>query len=173
MEITKLFDNILDLPGVEGACLFSTEGPIYMNRLPPFITDELFADAQRRISAMYETMDENFLPCEDYVLKYTDRWLLIRRKDEQILIILASDSANMASTRMVTNMSMKHFTAENLGTLQAAQPLRQAAAPTVSAEPEPEEEALPEPAAKSPPPVAKEAPKEEKKHVRMYRGRPY
>ena len=98
MEITKLFDNILDLPGIEGVCLFGTEGQVYVNRLPAFLSTELFADAQRRIVAMYETMDENFLPSDDYMLRFSERWLLLRRTDNQVLLVLGGEKANLAST---------------------------------------------------------------------------
>lgn len=120
MEISKLFDNILDLPGIEGVCLFGAEGQMYINRLPTFLSTELFADAQRRIVAMYETMDENFLPCDDYMLRFSERWLLLRRTEKQVLLVLGGEKANLASTRMVTNMTMKHLTPEVIATLEVA-----------------------------------------------------
>jgi hypothetical protein len=136
MEITKLFDNILDLPGIEGVCLFDTRGRMYVNRLPSFLSDELFADAQRRIVAMYETMDENFLPCDDYLLKFSERWLLLRRNEGALLLVLGGEKANLASTRMVTNMTLKHLTPEvlaQLGVGDAARAVPLAATPTVAA----------------------------------------
>jgi hypothetical protein len=110
MEISKLFDNILDLPGIEDVCLVGTAGQIYVNRLPSFYSTELFTAAQRRIVAMYETMDENFLPCDDYMLKFSERWLLMRRTEQHVMLILGGEKANLAYTRVVTNMTMKHLT---------------------------------------------------------------
>lgn len=137
MEITKLFDNILDLPGIEGVCLFGTEGQMYINRLPSFLSNELFADAQRRIVAMYETMDENFLPCDDYMLRFSERWLLLRRTEKQVLLVLGGEKANLASTRMVTNMTMKHLTPALITSLEVAArggaPAPAAPAPATSA----------------------------------------
>ncbi|MFH1497197.1 MAG: hypothetical protein ABII82_05155 [Verrucomicrobiota bacterium] len=176
MEISKLFDNILDLPGIEGVCLFGFEGRIYVNRMPVFISPEVFSDAQRRITAMYETMDENFLPCDDYVLRYAERWLLLRRTDQLVLLILAGDKANMASTRMVTNMTMKHLTPETLAQLPvindrpAPAPAPGAAPVTVEATAEKSSDAglataaAAQPAPEVPPPS---------RPIRFFRGRPY
>lgn len=176
MEISKLFDNILDLPGIEGVCLFGTEGQMYVNRLPSFLSNELFVDAQRRIVAMYETMDENFIPCDDYMLRFSERWVLMRRTEKQVLLVLGGEKANLASTRMVTNMTMKHLTPEivsGLGT--AARGAAPAPVAAVSVSPQqpapvavaPVSEASPLAVAAAP------APAESAKPVRMYRGRAY
>lgn len=180
MEISKLFDNILDLPGIEGVCLFDFEGRIYVNRMPVFISTEVFSDAQRRITAMYETMDENFLPCDDYVLRYAERWLLLRRTDQLVLLILAGDKANMASTRMVTNMTMKHLTPDALAQLPEGGVRPAPVSPVV---PEPEvpvatsakvpEVASPAPAPAVPAPKPAPEVPAASKPLRFFRGRPY
>jgi hypothetical protein len=179
MEISKLFDNIMDLPGIEGVCLFGTEGKMYVNRLPSFLSNELFADAQRRIVAMYETMDENYLPSDDYMLRFSERWLLLRRTEKQVLLVLGGDKANLASTRMVTNMTMKHLTPAVIASLEAAArggapaPVP-AAVPVASAATAPS--AVRSPVAPAPAVVAEAiAPTaaEPAKAVRMYRGRAY
>lgn len=181
MEVSKLFDNIMDLPGIEGVCLFGTEGQMYINRLPSFLSTEIFADAQRRIVAMYETMDENFLPCDDYMLKFSERWLLLRRTEKHVMLILGGEKANLASTRMVTNMTIKHLTPEFMAQLEsAARGGLPAVATTPSPAPAPVAKAsgsTAAPFAAAPVPVAAPAPvavaAEPAKPVRMYRGRPY
>lgn len=178
MEISKLFDNILDLPGIEGVCLFGSEGQMYLNRLPSFLSNELFADAQRRIVAMYETMDENFLPCDDYMLKFSDRWLLLRRTEKQVLLVLGGEKANLASTRMVTNMTLKHLTPAVMAELEAPGRVAQAAAASVaSIKPSAPIVASPPPSAAEPASAPAVAPGavsvESAKPVRMYRGRAY
>jgi hypothetical protein len=193
MEVSKLFDNILDLPGIEGVCLFGSEGQMYINRLPSFLSNELFADAQRRIVAMYETMDENFLPCDDYLLKFSERWLLLRRTEKHVMLILGGEKANLASTRMVTNMTLKHLTPELVAQLEAAAtggmtrvtaqpaaaaagasraPMPVAAAPVHTATPFPAAPAA-APAAVEPAPAPAAAAPANPAPVRMYRGRPY
>ncbi len=161
MEISKLFDNILDLPGIEGVCLFGTQGQMYVNRLPSFLSTELFADAQRRIVAMYETMDENFQPCDDYMLKFSERWLLLRRTDKHVMLILAGDKVNLASTRMVTNMTMKHLTPTLIAQLEAAAKgglaLVAVVTPVVVAPPAATRAPFAQAAAGSTPPMAKSA----------------
>lgn len=196
MEISKLFDNILDLPGIEGVCLFGTEGQMYINRLPSFLSNELFVDAQRRIVAMYETMDENFLPCDDYMLRFSERWVLLRRTEKQVLLVLGGERANLSSTRMVTNMTMKHLTPDIVSGLEMAArggvsapaptgsnasqaPTVAAAAPSAqrfSTPPMPVPAAAPMPAlasaaAGASPNAAVAA--DSSKPVRMYRGRAY
>ncbi len=193
MEISKLFDNILDLPGIEGVCLFSTEGRMYLNRLPSFYSTELFADAQRRIVAMYETMDENFLPCDDYMLKFSERWLLLRRTDKHVMVILGGEKANLASTRMVTNMTLKHLTPAVIAQLDnvaraaapAAAPSNPPAPVTVAAPVAASTVKYPLPPAPAPAPVPvatapavvaappEAVPSGTKPSVRMYRGRAY
>lgn len=183
MEVNKLFDNILDLPGIEGVCLFGTEGQMYINRLPAFLSTELFADAQRRIVAMYETMDENFLPCDDYMLKFSERWLLLRRTEKHVMLILGGEKANIASTRMVTNMTMKHLTPELMAQLETAArgglpaPATVAPAPVVAAAKNPVPAAPVVQAApvsvSAPAPAEAAVAAEPARPVRMYRGRPY
>lgn len=175
MEVSKLFDNIMDLPGIEGVCLFGTEGQMYINRLPSFLSTEIFADAQRRIVAMYETMDENFLPCDDYMLKFSERWLLLRRTEKHVMLILGGEKANLASTRMVTNMTIKHLTPELMAQLEGVARAATPGAAAVAPKPAPVPVAVaPAPVAAAPAPVAAEpAVADAARPVRMYRGRPY
>lgn len=187
MEINKLFDNILDLPGIEGVCLFGADGQMYLNRLPAFLSNELFADAQRRIVAMYETMDENFAPSDDYMLRFSERWLLLRRADKHFMLILGGEKANLASTRMVTNMTMKHLTPELLARLAGGASAVASASSLVPPSPAPAVAKAPTrvpflafsaaktSVAEAPAEVAaaSSAPAESPKTVRMYRGRAY
>lgn len=183
MMLNKVFDNVLDIPGVDGVCLFGLSGQVFLNRMPSFLSPDVFADALRRIIALYETMDENFLPCDDYLLRFSEKWILFRRTDQAILLVLAAETANFASTRMVTNMALKHLTPAALAELAptgvASAPAPVAVAPRVptgstatpfSAPPFPPAVLLAEPAAAAPDPTAApEAPKT----VRMFRGRAY
>ncbi len=185
MVLNKVFDNVLDIPGVDGVCLFGTSGQIYLNRMPSFISPEIFGDALRRITALYETMDENFLPCDDYLLRFAEKWILFRRTDQAVLLVLAAETANFASTRMVTNMALKHLTPAALAEFEPAAAAAAAAAPAPAArmgssptatpfsnspfQPAPAAAPAPEPAA----PVAEAAPAAPAKGVRMFRGRAY
>jgi len=177
MILNKVFDNILDIPGIDGVCLFGLSGQVFLNRMPSFLSPEIFADALRRITALYETMDENFLPCDDYLLRFSEKWILFRRTDQAVLLVLAAETANFASARMVTNMALKHLTPAALADLgsAAAAPAVAARTPTgstvtpFSAPPFPVTIPATEPAAAVPAP----APVEAHKTVRMFRGRSY
>jgi hypothetical protein len=168
-------------------CLFGTSGQVYLNRMPSFISPEIFSDALRRITALYETMDENFLPCDDYLLRFAEKWILFRRTDQAVLLVLAAETANFASTRMVTNMALKHLTPAALAELEpgsvaapavvAAPVARMGSSTTATpfsnspfqqAAPAPAPAPVPEPAAAAPAPAAAPA-----KPVRMFRGRAY
>lgn len=173
MVINKVFDNVLDIPGVDGVCLFGLDGQIFLNRMPSFLSPDVFADALRRIIALYETMDENFLPCDDYLLRFSEKWILFRRTDQAVLLVMAAETANFASTRMVTNMALKHLTPAALAELV---PVASAPAPapspaTLSASPF--LQAPPVPAAPAAAAPVTEAPAEAHKPVRMFRGRAY
>ena len=193
MVLNKVFDNVLDIPGVDGLCLFGMTGQVYLNRMPSFLAPEVFADALRRITALYETMDENFLPCDDYLLRFGEKWILFRRTDQAVLLVLAAESANFSSTRMVTNMALKHLTPAALAEFTPDSPaLAPAAAPAAagtrapfatgstatpfSAPPFPAAAVIPAPAPAAAPAsevAATKAPEEAPKLIRMFRGRPY
>lgn len=185
MVLNKVFDNVLDIPGVDGVCLFGMNGQVYLNRMPAFISPEIFGDALRRITALYETMDENFLPCDDYLLRFSEKWILFRRTDQAVLLVLAAETANFASTRMVTNMALKHLTPAALSEFDAATAVP-TAAPAPAARMGSSATATPfsntpfqAPAAAAPAPAPEPAPAAEPaptpvhKAVRMFRGRPY
>ena len=182
MVLNIVFDNVLDIPGVDGVCLFGLNGQVFVNRMPAFLSPEVFADALRRITALYETMDENFLPCDDYLLKFAEKWLFFRRTDQAVLLVLAAETANFASTRMVTNMALKHltpaalaeFTPESAAAAPAAPaarvPTGSTATPFSTAPfPQTAPAPVPEPAAVAPAVAAPEP----HKTVRMFRGRAY
>jgi hypothetical protein len=188
MVLNKVFDNVLDIPGVDGVCLFGMTGQVYLNRMPSFLSPEVFADALRRITALYETMDENFLPCDDYLLRFAEKWILFRRTDQAVLLVLAAETANFASTRMVTNMALKHLTPAALAELDAstaspsaapevaAAPVRMGSSQTATPFSNSPFQAAPAAAVPPPAPVAPAAPVEAPvahKTVRMFRGRPY
>jgi hypothetical protein len=186
MVLNKVFDNVLDIPGVDGVCLFGTDGQVYLNRMPSFLAPEVFADALRRINALYETMDENFLPCDDYLLRFAEKWIFFRRTDQAVLLVLAAEGANFSSTRMVTNMALKHLTPAALAELDASTRLPE----TAPVAPRPGSSPTATPFSNSPfkvgapaaivpaapvPPVAAPAPAEPVAHkpLRMFRGRAY
>jgi hypothetical protein len=96
-----------------------------------------------------------------------------------VLLVLAGEKANVASTRMVTNMTMKHLTPAVVAGLEAAARGGLPAAPAPVAPP-----SAPAPAVSTPPaaapavtaasPVAAAAVAgDAAKPVRMYRGRAY
>ena len=189
MVLNKVFDNVLDIPGVDGLCLFGMTGQVYLNRMPSFLAPEVFSDSLRRITALYETMDENFLPCDDYLLRFAEKWILFRRTDQAVLLVLAAETANFASTRMVTNMALKHLTPAALAELDAST-AAPAAAPEAAVAPAARlgssQTATPfsnspfqaAPAAAGPPPAPAPAPAPAEpsvaaKTVRMFRGRAY
>jgi predicted regulator of Ras-like GTPase activity (Roadblock/LC7/MglB family) len=186
MVLNKVLDNVLDIPGVDGICLFGLDGDVYLNRMPPFLTPDVFADALRRISALYETMDENFLPCDDYLLRFSEKWILFRRIDQTVLLVLAAEKANFASTRMVTNMALKHLTPAAIAEFSSApvapdHPAPVSRAPVGSApaafSAHPFAQTTPVASAPAPAPEPESAPApaaaEPAKGVRMFRGRAY
>jgi hypothetical protein len=109
MNFAQLSSNITDLPGVEGLCLLDQQGSLLFRRMPAFIPDACYEEAVRRIIGLYETIDENFLPADDYALRFTDKWLVLRRTGSLILVIMTTEAANLSSLRMVTNLTLRHL----------------------------------------------------------------
>lgn len=170
MNFEKLSANITDLPGVEGLCLIDQVGSVLFRRMPSFIPEDCYDEAVRRIIGLYETIDENFLPADDYVLKFQGKWLLFRRTGSYILMLMTTEMANLMSIRMVTNLTLKHLQS----TPAIGEALRAAIPPkggSAAGSPAPQPVAVAAAAASrteaSEPPapaVAKQKP------VRMYRG---
>lgn len=120
MMVEKVIKNVLELSDVDGACIFDKKGVILHNALPSFFLDDYLEDLSRRITALYEAVDENYVPCEDYLLKFPDKYLLLRRSRHIFLIVAVDPSVNLVSLRMVTNLVLKHITPKVLSEIRAA-----------------------------------------------------
>lgn len=154
----KFIKNILDVPGVEGVCVFDKDGGLIENLLPAYFVEELFDDLARRVISLYETVDENFLPCDEYLLKYSERWIFLRRGNGIFILTFAEPMVNRVSLKMITNMAVKNVKATSkLGgpaavskpapvapTTPAPAPQMPVAPATPSVEPEPTPDAAPE-----------------------------
>lgn len=134
--LEKMIQNILDIPKAEGVCLLTLDGRPAVVRMPAYIPAQVYDDLVRRVTALYETMDENFIPCDDYLLKYPGKWLYLRRSEACLMILLLEEGANVMSLKMVSNMALKGITREQVATLH----------PTALADPK-KPEAPPAPAA--------------------------
>lgn len=108
--IERYLSNILDVPGTEGLFLLNRKGQLLLTRMPEFVLLELYDNLIRRIQSLYETVDENFVPSDDYVLKYPQKWLILRRTDTAILCVLCDTKVNEMSLKMVSNMALKNIT---------------------------------------------------------------
>ncbi|MGE9294827.1 MAG: hypothetical protein ACQKBV_00855 [Puniceicoccales bacterium] len=175
----KFVKNILDVPGVEGVCVFDREGRMVENQLPSFFVEELFEDMSRRVLSLYETVDENFVPCDDYLLKYSERWLFIRRGNGIYLLILASSAVNRVSLKMVSNLAIKNLKASRLDAAMPPPAAAKPVAPTPAAPaPTPAAPAVAPTPAAEPAPEADEQPAARKRVARprpsrSYRGSSY
>lgn len=131
----KFVKNILDVPGVEGVCVIDKEGAVLYNELPSFFIEELFEDLARRIISLYETVDENFVPCDDYLLKFSERWIFLRRGNGIFILIFASPAVNRVSLKMVTNLAVKNLKSSKGFGAAAAMPPPSAVTPVSSRTP--------------------------------------
>lgn len=150
----KFIKNILDVPGVEGVCLFDSEGRLLSNHLPEFFIVDLFEDLARRVISLYETVDENFVPCDDYLLKYSERWLFLRRGNGIFLLALTSSAVNRVSLKMVTNLAIKNLSPKSFGDVAPPAPAPAAVLPAATTAP------APAPTVAPTPPVAPAPPEE-------------
>ncbi|WPJ96434.1 hypothetical protein SH580_01800 [Coraliomargarita algicola] len=158
--IEKIIKNVLELPGVDGACILDKKGNLLHNALPEFFLDSFLEDLARRIKTLYEAVDENYMPCDDYLLKFPQKYIRLRRSRNVFLLVAIDPSVNLVSLRMVTNIVLKHITPKVVGEMRAIlaeSPSDQASAPeavkVVPAASEPVAPPAPKPeAAPAPPP---------------------
>lgn len=181
MQLERYYQNVLDLPSVDGLLVIRRNGEVAYDRLPGFIPRETLDDIVRRIASLYDTVDENFLPCDDYVLKYPEKWLVFRRNKEAILMLMVEPEINFISLKMVCNLALKNTDAAGLKSLPRigdATPAPSPRSPSVSPTPTPIPQAPPAaPAAETEVPApSEEAPVRRvvaKRPVRSYRGTSY
>lgn len=149
--IEKIIKNVLELPGVDGACILDKKGNLLHNALPEFFLDSFLDDLARRVKTLYEAVDENYMPCDDYLLKFPQKYIRLRRSRHVFLLVAIDPSVNQVSLRMVTNIVLKHLTPKVVGEMRAI-----LAEPTIDIAAEPEATPAPAaPAAPTPPtPVA-------------------
>lgn len=131
--IERYLSNILDVPGTEGLFLLNRKGQLLLTRMPDYVLLELYDNLIRRILSLYETVDENFVPSDDYVLKYPQKWLILRRTDTAILCVLCDTKVNEMSLKMVSNMALKNITGSMLAQFPPIQ-LPTTTAPAVATE---------------------------------------
>jgi hypothetical protein len=144
--IDKIIKNVLELPGVDGACILDKKGNLLHNALPDFFLDSFLDDLARRVKTLYEAVDENYMPCDDYLLKFPQKYIRLRRSRHVFLLVALDPSVNQVSLRMVTNIVLKHLTPKVVGEMRAilTEPTIDIAAET---------EAAPTPAPAAPAPV--------------------
>jgi predicted regulator of Ras-like GTPase activity (Roadblock/LC7/MglB family) len=116
--IDKIIKNVLELHGVEGACILDKKGVLLHNELPDFFLDDFLDDLARRILALYEAVDENYMACDDYLLKFPQKFLYLRRSRHVLLLVAVDPSVNLVSLRMVTNLVLKHVTPKVLSEMR-------------------------------------------------------
>lgn len=163
----RLIANILDVPKTEGLCLFSRQGALLYRRMPDFLPLEIYETLSRRLLGLYETMDDNFLPTDDFLLKFSEKWLMVRRAEHCFLVLWLDEKVNLASLRMVTNVALKSL-----------QPAVLAGLTPLVTTPAPAPAPVPAPAAPTPAPAAVPVPPVEPDPVpaktrRVYRGVAY
>lgn len=168
--------NILDIPHAEGAALIGDTDTILVNAMPSYLEQLSFEDLGRRVRLLFESVDENFMPFEDTLLKFEAKWIYLRRFDSVTLVILCDPQVSLPSLKMVTNLARKSITPEWLESI-AGKPAAVAAKaqePTVDLtqdQPEKAEEKKEEAASK--PPARGERPRRATRPRRAFRGTAY
>lgn len=177
--VEKIIKNVLELPGVDGACMIDKKGEILHNALPEFFLEEFFDDLSRRIMNLFTTVEDNYISSDEFLIKYPQKYILMRRSRSILFIAIVDPSTNLVSLRMVTNLVLKHVTPKVLQTIRKEKEAMEPPAAEVTAESEPTPpkvdpkaesapEPKPEPEQPAAPPANQPAPKR-----RMYRGMAY
>ncbi len=145
MDMVKLLDNVLELPGVVGLCLLDADCEPRLNRMPDFVDAGVLASARPYLAALQEGAEACLPGTRDMVLRFAEHWLMLRLAPAGTLVLLGGEAASLSSVRMLSNIALRELDAE-----------------TIAALPSPEQPREPARLA----PAAARAP-------RMYRGRPY
>ena len=116
--IEKIIKNVMELHGVDGACILDKKGNLLHNALPDFFLDDFLDDLARRVKALYEAVDENYVACDDYLLKFPQKYIQIRRSRNVYLLVAVDPNVNLVSLRMVTNLVLKHITPKVLSEMR-------------------------------------------------------
>lgn len=177
--IERLVNNVLDVPGVEGLCLFDRECNILLNQLPDYFIEELFDDALQRVISLYETVDDNFIPCDDYLIKYPGKWIMLRRGKDVFTLIITDEGVNQVTLKMTTNLLLKNVRPD---TLVNPAPTPAPAEPTTTQNPRATTRPpyrsqtrapMPQPAGNTRAPMSANKPAPPKKKPRTFRGQSY
>ncbi len=171
--IEKIIKNVLELPGVDGACILDKKGVLLHHALPDFFLEDFLDDLARRIKTLYEAVDENYTACDDYLLKFPEKYIRLRRSRNVFLLVVVDPAVNMTSLKMVTNLVLKHITPKVLGEMRKL--LEAGAPPPAEAEAAPEVEAsvpAAEPASSEPAQAKPEKPTPSVRGTKVARPRP-
>lgn len=104
----RLVNNVLVVPVVEGLCLFDHEAAMLLDHLPDYCVNELLPDMLLRVVSLYETVDDSFVPCEDYLFKFPGKWIHFRRRKDILLLAITTEDVNQVTFKMTTNLLLKN-----------------------------------------------------------------
>jgi len=112
--ISGLIQNVNDVPGVAGVCVFNKKLQLYPKLLPSFYIREVFADLPRRINSLFEAIDENYLPCDEYLLKFGEMSMYLIRGKFCSLVVFMTAEANFTTVKMISRIAVKNITPDML-----------------------------------------------------------
>ncbi|MEM9226607.1 MAG: hypothetical protein AAGA45_01450 [Verrucomicrobiota bacterium] len=112
--IDGLIRNIIDVPGVAGACLFNGAGQILPESLPSFYIKEIFDDQVRRIIGLFDTIEDNYLPTDELTLKYDGMTVQLYRGKGTYLMVFVLPEANVMTVKMVSRVAIKNVTVDSI-----------------------------------------------------------
>lgn len=125
--------------------MFHESGKLHQEAVPGFYNKEVFDDLIRRVVALFETIDENYLPCDEYVLKYGDINVRLNRNKDCYLMVFVSPDANVMTVKMVSRLAIRNVSLSSLKLSASKPPFRVPAATTEPTPAEPSTKAAPSP----------------------------
>lgn len=168
MDIHRMLDNLLALPGVQAASVFELEGTRRLGRVSGDVSDGLLDTVGAQAATLLQMLDHGFEETGEVVLRFEQGWVLLRRGEALGLMVMVGDEASVNSTRVFAATLMRHA---NMLNLRPADGLAEAAEADVPADRTDRSvtEDTGHIGADSAPPEA-EPPR---RKVRMYRGQAY
>ena len=115
MSSDNLFQPTLDLPGVLGVFCLNPSGKVLANYLPSSYRDSIFRELGARCTTLLQAVDMSYTPIDEYLLRFEDHSLYLRKTDVCIVGVLCAGDVMLAGLRVSINLLLKSGQEEILG----------------------------------------------------------
>jgi len=117
----QMVEELNSVPGVVGACIFSTRDGIRFSNLPALFKEERLIGAGKQLGKLYAAGRMSFQDLADVSLHYDESVVVVRELQKHLLIIVICDpSFNQNLLSMSLNLLQEEASEMDFGTITAA-----------------------------------------------------